>query len=194
MFRKITIVAALLSFTLSIPCAVLAKDATQTAVTRKEKVASREAAMKTKLQAFKDKRKAEAAARINTKLNNINAKQTAGMLKHLGKMSALLDKLKARVNSGSPDIKDPAAAKAAIADSRAKIASATAAVKTQAANDYTITVTSESKIKADAQAQREKLHADLKAVRQQVIAAKQSVANAIRVAKGLRKEATQSGQ
>ncbi len=212
---KTVFIAAVLFVSLLVTQVVLAEDSTSGGTVRKErfsqkiekridniqtridamkeKLASREATLKLKLQTFKDKHKAEIAQRVNTNLNQINLKQTKEMQNHLDKMSLLLDKLEARVNSGSPDVKDPTAAKAAIAVSRTKIASASAAVLTQAGNDYTITITSESKIKLDAQEQREKLHKDLKAVRQLVIDAKQSVANAIRVAKGLGKEATQSG-
>ena len=152
----------------------------------KEKVASREAAMKAKLQAFKDKRKAEVAERVNTNLNRINQNQTAQMLKHLEKMSMLLDKVEARVNQS--------AAKDAIAESRAKITAATEAVKTQAAKDYTLTVTSESAVRKDAESLRTQLKTDLMAVRKQVIEAKQSISNVIRVAKGMKKEATSSGK
>lgn len=176
---------------------ILAKDATPTGArkekiqqrieTRKEnirdKMASREAALKAKLAAFKDKRKAEIADRVNTNLNKINQNQTAWMLKHLEKMSALLDKLEARMGGG-----------AALADSRAKIAAATEAVKVQATKDYTLTVTSESAVKKEAENLRTQLKTDLQAVRKQVIDAKQSVANAIRVAKGQPKEATSSGK
>lgn len=168
--------------------------------TIKEKIATRQAQLKTKLQAFKDKKKAEITERISNNLNRINAQRTATLLKHLDKMTAILNKLEGRVNQGSPDIKNPALAKAAIAESRAKIASSQAAVKAQANKDYTPTVTSEGKVKADAQAQRDRLHQDLQAVRIQVIDAKQSVANAIRVAKSGKievpgkKEGTPSGQ
>jgi len=212
---KTAFAAAILSLSLLYTQAVFAQDSTSSGATRKglspqkiearidniqtridtmrAKIASHEATLKLKLEAFRDKRKAEIAQRVNTNLNQINLKRTKEMQNHLDKMSLILDKLEARVNSGSPDIKDSASAKAAIAASRAKIASASAAVSVQAANDYTINVTSESKIRLDAQAQREKLHTDLKNVRELVIDAKQSVANAIRVARGLGKEATQSG-
>ena len=113
----------------------------------------------------------------------------------------ILDKLEARVNSGTPDIKGSASASAAIASARDAIASASAAVSDQALKDYTIVVTSESNIRIDAKTQRDKLHTDLLALRKIVIDAKQAVANAIRVAKsgkalipGLRKEGTSSGQ
>lgn len=159
----------------------------------KEKQASKTAAFKVKLETFKDKLKASAAARINTNLNMINQKQTSQMQKHLNTMTSILDRLEKRVNLGSPEIKNPASASAAIASARASIASASAAVTAQSQNDYTIQVTSESKVKTDAKLQRDKLHTDLLAVRKLVIDAKQSVGNAIRTAKS-EKEATSSGQ
>lgn len=176
-----------------------AKDASSPAAARKEGVASKAAALKTRFDAFKDKRKAQIAERVNTNLNRINQNQTDQMKKHLEKMSALLDKLEARVNSGSPDVKNPTLAKTAIADARAKIAAATTAVDSQSQKDYTITVTTESKIRADVQAMRDQLKNDLQAVRKQVIDAKQSVSNAVRVAKSGKvatpsaKEGTASG-
>lgn len=150
---------------------------------RKTKMATREAALKAKLQTFKDKKKAETAERVNTNLDKINQNHTAAMLKHLDKMSALLDKLETRVTSAKSDIKDPAAAKAAIAEAKAIIATTSAAVKVQAEKDYTIQITTETKVKTDAQAKREQLHQDLTALRKQVIDAKQSVSNAIKAAK-----------
>lgn len=171
--------------------------------TNQEKIASKASVLKTKLQAFKDKRKAEIADRVNTNLNRINQNQTAQMQKHLGTMSGILDRLEARVNQATPDIKDPAGAKAAIASARAAISTTSAAVTTQSEKDYTITVTSENRIGLDAKTQRDKLHADISAVRIMVVDAKQSVANAIRVAKSgstpigktvTEKEGTTSGQ
>lgn len=149
----------------------------------KEKIASRAAVLKTKLETFKDKNKAAIAERINTNLNNINENQTARMQKHLGTMSAILDKLEAKVNKSSPDIKNPTAAKTAIAEAKANIASSSAAVTAQSQKDYTITVTFESRIKNDIKSQRDKLNTDLFNIRKMVIDAKQSVANAIKAAK-----------
>lgn len=166
----------------------------------KEKIATREAALKAKLAAFKDKRKAQVAERVNTNLNKINQNYTDQARKHLERMSTLLDKLEQRVNNGSPDIKDSTAAKAAISESRARITAALASIETQAQKDYTLTVTTEAKVKADAQKMRDLLKTDIQALREQIIAAKQSVSNAIRVAKSGKaptqsaKEGTPSGQ
>lgn len=167
----------------------------------REKLASKAATLKTKLQTFKDQRKAVVAERVNTNLNNINQNQTAQMQKHLDTMSGILDKLEARVNKGTPDIKDPNKAKTAIATARGAISSASAVVSAQAAKDYTIQLTTEAKVRIDAKTQRDNLHKDLLATRKTVQDAKQAVTNAIRIAKsgalpvrtGL-KEGTSSGQ
>lgn len=160
---------------------------------KRVKIASHEAEIKAKIQKFKDKQKAEIATRVNTNLNKINQNQTGQMLRNLDLMSQLLDKLAQRVASNSPDIKDPAAANQAIADARTAIDTARTAVEAQAQKDYTIAVTTETKIKLDAQAKRDQLHTDIKTVRQLVIDAKQTVSNAVRVAKS-GKVATPSAQ
>lgn len=148
----------------------------------REKIASKEAALKERLQMFKDKKKAEIAERVNTNLNKINQNQTDQMQKHLDKMTSLLNRLEDRVTS-----------KEGIADARVAIASASSAILTQAEKDYTLQVTTENQIRTAAQAMRDQLHKDLQAARAQVIDAKQSVANAIRVAKSGKLEAPKEG-
>lgn len=160
----------------------------------REKIASKEAILRTKLEKFKDQKKATAAARISTNLNQINQNQTTQMQRYLDVMSGILDKLEIKINQLTPDIKDPAAAKVAIASARAVIASASAAVSAQSQQDYTIQATTESRIKTDAQAMRDKLHKDVLFIRKAVVDAKQSVSNAIRIAKSESKEATTSGR
>lgn len=141
---------------------------------RRLRIASHEAEIKLKIQAFRDKQKAEIAARVNSNLNKINKIQTDQLLRNLDLMSQLLDKLAQR---------DPALANQAIADAREAIAKARTAVETQAQKDYTIALTTEAKVRLDAQAKRDQLHTDILAVRKLVIGAKQAVSNAVRVAK-----------
>lgn len=162
----------------------------------KAQAATREAALKLKLQAFRDQKKAAVAERVSTNLNNINTKRTDQMLKLLTTMTNILNRLETRVNSSSPDVKDPAAARAAIASARESIASAQAAVNAQQDKDYTLTISTETKAKTEAQATRDALHSNLKSVRDQVIATKKAVSNAIRIAKGMKAEveASSSGQ
>lgn len=179
---KVLGLIAVFSLVFVTACAAYAQESTK-AATRKEKIqqrvevkkeamATRAAALKEKLKTFRNQKKASAAARISDNLNRINDKQTSQMLKHLEKMTSILNRLEERVSTV-----DTAVAKA-------KIASSEAAVKAQAEKDYTLSLSSESKARVEAQALRQKLHGDLKAVRQTVIDAKQAVAAAIRAAKG----------
>lgn len=155
---------------------------------RKTKMATREAALKERLEKFKDKKKAEITERVSTNLNRINKKHMEQMLKHLDRMSSILSKLETRVNSG----------KETISEAKTAIEEAKDAVTSQAEKDYTITVTSEVRVKSDVKKVRDMLHSDLKAAREVVIEAKQAVSNAIRVAKSgkveVPKEGTTSGQ
>ena len=107
-FWVVAILPAILLALIFSNCPVYAQDATK-AVTRqdkakeristiKDKIATREAAMMRKLASFKDRKKAETAERVSENLNKINEKQTAAMLKHLDKMSAMLAKMEKRGN------------------------------------------------------------------------------------------------
>lgn len=204
--KRISTISILLALALTAAYPALAIDATTAATNRKElaqervdsrkenmqtritdtreKMASREAALKTKLNAFKDQRKAQITERVNINLNRINQNQTDQMQKHLSLMTTLLDKLQTRLNQITPEI----------TIARANIATTSAAVTAQAQNDYTITVTTESKVRADATKTRNQLHADLKAVRDLVISAKQSVARAISQSQPAKEETTNGQQ
>lgn len=152
------------------------------AAERKAKMASRSAQLKAALTAFKDQRKAAIAEKVNTNLNSINEKRTAEMNKHLDKMTELLNKLSDRVAAKKAAGKDTTQAEASIASASASIAAASSAVDAQAAKDYTISVSTESAVRTDAKTARDKLHTDLEAVRKLVIAAKQAISNAVKVA------------
>ena len=148
----------------------------------KERLASRAAELKERLATFRDKQKAAIVERINNVLNMINEKRTAAMDERLDRMAGLLDKLEARVASASGTGKDTASASAAIASASAAIDKATDAVAAQKLKDYTITVSSESGVRTDAQEARNRLHSDLQAVNKLLIEAKQSIAHAVRAA------------
>lgn len=205
LISKLTILILLTLFLILLSANVLAEDATTSSTTRRdkiedrvearrlnvseklmmlrEKIATKEAALKTKLNTFRNKQKAQIAERINKTLANINEKITAAMSKHLEVMSGILDKLEARVNENTPDIKDPAAVRGTIAEARDAIATANEAVNVQSEKDYVLEATTEATIREDMQTVKKQLHDDLKVLRELVINAKQKVAEAIRVAK-----------
>lgn len=143
---------------------------------RKEKMATRAAALKQKLATFKDKKKASAAANINEHLNKINDRKTTQLMKHLEQMKELLSRLEEKIAQFTAD---SANIQTSISKAKTDIATAEAAIKTQSEKDYTLTLTTENKLKVDAQAMRDSLHTDLKTVHNLVVTARQSVAVAI---------------
>lgn len=145
--------------------------------TREDKIATREAALKAKLATFRDKKKASAAARINENLTKANQTRATQMLNHLNKLSDILSRLETRLAAITG--KDTSTAKTAIDSAKTAIATARQAVTAQAQNNYTITVTSESKIHQDAMTERESLHSSLKLTHDLVVAAGRAVATAI---------------
>lgn len=136
---------------------------------RKEKVASRSAALRAKFKSFKDQKKAEIADRVETNLNKVNQNRTAEMARNLNKMSDILGRLSSK--STDPSISSASAA----------IVTAKTAVTAQSQKTYEISVKSEGKVKTDALTVRTQLATDLKAVHQQVVTARQAVANAIKI-------------
>lgn len=140
---------------------------------RVEKMASRAAEMRAtqqaKLKEFRDQRKAKIVEQLTESLNKINQRHTEQMTKNLARMTEILSKVEA--NS-----KTPAAQTA--------IVTAQTAVTAQAGKDYTITVSSESKVQEDAKRTRNQLKTDIEATNKLVMAAKQALIAAIRESKG----------
>lgn len=152
--------------------------------TRLDKIASHAATLHAKLQTFRDQKKAAIIDQINTTLAGINKTRTTEMTAHLDMMSAIVTKLEARV-TGVGTGKDTASASAAITSAKTAIDTARTAVTTQAGNDYTITVTSETVARVQVKATRDKLFKDLSTTHGLVVAARQAVANAISTASTL---------
>ena len=142
----------------------------------KDRIASRQAELKAKLNKFRDQKKAEIAQRVSDNLNMINKKRTSEMGFFLDKMSNILDRVEKKASESASA---SSSAQPAVVSARQAINTARTAVTNQSIKDYTLTVTSESKVRIDAKADRDRLFSDLKATRELVIAAKQAVAKAI---------------
>ncbi len=145
-------------------------------------IASREAALKQKLQQFRNKEKANIAERISTNLNKINERRTGEMLNNLERMAGIVSKLEAKVNESSSKGKDTTTVSEAISKAKAKIEVAKAAATTQKGKDYTVNATTEDKLKTDVSASRNLLHQDLLSVHNLVVDARKGVADAIKIA------------
>ena len=149
---------------------------------RRTNIASKEAALKQRLNKFKDKTKAQATERVSNSLNKINSNRTNHFLKLLEKMTSILDRLEKKVTQAGSNGQDITSANQAITDARSSIETAKTAVEGQTTKDYTLVASSEAKIKDEAKSSRDSLRNDLASTRTLVIEAKQAVSKAIRTA------------
>lgn len=180
--KKLLSLLLILVFSLSIISPVLAeslptgRQASKSGVIKREKIeekreniqekmATREAALKEKLAKFKDQKKAQRVDKINAELARINKQRTDQMLKFLDNAERILGK----VPSGSTS-------------AQAKIDKAKVAVNLQADKDYTITATSEAKIKNEVKEAHQALKTDLQNLKKLITEAKQAVIRVIREA------------
>jgi hypothetical protein len=147
----------------------------------RERIATKTAQLKIRLEAFRDQRKAAITERISDNLNKINTQRTEQSLKHLDKMTEILMRLEKRVAQSSSSA-DKTPTNNAISLAKDKIATASQSAMLQSEKDYTLTATEEGKIREEAKTKRDMLHADLKALLLKVQDAKKAVANAIETA------------
>lgn len=138
---------------------------------------------------LKDQRKAQIVQNMDTKMDNLNKNRTDLMTRHLSKMSTILSKLQSIVNKAQQNGKDVTAANTAIAKAQTAISAAQTAVNTQSGKSYQINATSDTTVKANAQVTVTQLRNDLKSTQQQVVSARQALANAISVTRSTLKGA-----
>ncbi|MBI5358014.1 hypothetical protein HZB69_00055 [Candidatus Amesbacteria bacterium] len=124
----------------------------------KKDIEAKRMEFKTKVVKIKDEKKKLIVEKLDARFNEINAKRTAQMTKHLDKMSEILAKVTG----------DTASASSAIQTARD-------AVTAQAAKTYVITISTEANLKMDVGKVRSQLEADLKSVNELVIAARKAV-------------------
>jgi phosphatidate phosphatase PAH1 len=124
----------------------------------KADIVARRATFKENLKKIKDEKKRVIVEKLDTRFNEVNAKRTSEMGRHLDKLTEILAKV-----SG-----DVAGASSAIQTARD-------ANTLQAARTYTITITSEANLKTNVGKVRNQLEFDLKAVNELVILARKAV-------------------
>lgn len=160
----------------------------------REKVASRAALLREKLATFRDRVKANRVQNINDILARINKVRTDAMLRHYDRMVEILTKVEDRVNEASGNGKDMTAAKSSISQARSALNEAKIALDAQIDKDYTVNVSSESTVKADAMAQRQQLFSDLKSIHDLLVTARKVIAEAISQAMSSIKGVSDNGQ
>ena len=116
---------------------------------------------------IRDEKKKQIVEHVSNQLKLINDRAVQAMLRHLERLQELLNKIKTR---------KPAAD---VSMAQTKIDEAKTAVEAQAAKEYIIEFTGEAGLRTGASAAKQKLRADLKAVREKVRLARQAVVDTL---------------
>lgn len=136
---------------------------------------------KTRIQTIKDQRKKALAERIDAKLERVNKNHTTKFSEVLTRLQGFLDKIR-QATADTQVLADIAAAQTAIDTAKS-------AVDVQVAKPYTMTITEDSALKANAGTTVSQLRLDLMAVHKLVVDAKQAVQKLDTDRKLMKKEA-----
>lgn len=156
----------------------------QTSVTTGKKAAFME-----KLATIKDAQKKTLVEKIDTRVGEINQKRTTQMSQALMFMNKILTELASKAVLAKTQGHDTTKLNLAITAAQTAVKSAETAVATQAAKEYTITITTESALRTTVGATTRTLQTDLRNTHASVANAKQKVILAVAELLGLRASA-----
>lgn len=150
-----------------------------------EKQMEKKAALEERLKNVRDENKRKIARHFNDQLHAINMRMTGHFMDVLARLRTALLNHAENILAAPPQNTDTAGLKDAIAKAKAALDEAEKAAKTQQEKVYDIVFT-DDKIGGAARAVKQQLHDDLAAVRAKVVAARNAVKEAIKVARELR--------
>lgn len=140
---------------------------------------------KEKLADLKDERKKKIVEKLDTRFAAVNKKATDRLTETLTKLGEIVTKLQTKVAEEKSAGKDTTEAQTAITAAQTVISNAKTAVITQAGKTYTITISTEDKLRLDVGSTVSTMHADLRTVHKLVTEAKQAVVKAARLVNAL---------
>lgn len=143
------------------------------------------AEFKEKLSELKDARKKEIVEKLDARFATVNKKATGRFLETLDKLSDILKGVQKKATEAKTAGKDTTEAQTSITAAQSAIDAAKTAVTTQSAKTYTITISTEDKLRMDVGTTASSLHADLRSVHKLVSDAKQAVVKAARLVNAL---------
>lgn len=144
----------------------------------KEQKQEMRAAFKTTLSQFKDTRKQAVIQNIDQKLGAVNTNRTAQMNTIVTKLETILTRIKTKAAELKTQGVTTTTLETAIAQAETAVATAKTNIANQAAKEYTISLTTETQAKNAVGQTVSGLQADLRTVKQSLIATKQAVMKA----------------
>jgi exonuclease VII large subunit len=136
---------------------------------------ARKEQLKQQLAKVKDEKKKQTVERIDNRFEALNEQWTNHFLDVLDQLENILEKITVRLDEASQKGFNVESARVSVQKAVVAIKEARDAVKVQASKSYKITVTSESRLRADVKSVRDQLNKDLTGVREKVKMARDAV-------------------
>ncbi len=147
---------------------------------QKEQQISKREEFKERLKTIKDQRKQALVERLDEKMAAINKNRVDRLTIHIEKLESLLNRLIEKATRAKTNGKDITEVESAIDAAQTAIEAARTAIVTQAAKEYTATITDESVLASSVGTIVNQLQQDLKTTHQTVVNAKQTVHTVIK--------------
>ncbi len=138
------------------------------------------AEFKEKLAGLKDERKKKIVAKLDTHFATVNKRATDRFLETLDKLTEILTRLQTKATEAKTAGKDTTEAQANITAAQTAISAAKTAVTAQTGKTYTITISTEDKLRMDVGETISGMQTDLRTVHKLVTDAKQATVKAAR--------------
>ncbi|OHA62953.1 MAG: hypothetical protein A3E07_02050 [Candidatus Wildermuthbacteria bacterium RIFCSPHIGHO2_12_FULL_45_9] len=121
--------------------------------------------VKKRLEGIKDSKKRKTAEHLYDALNKVNDRITKHFEKVTDKLTEAVERIEQRADKAAANGQDVAEVRAKIAEAKAAIEAARSSVQTQAGKVYEFQADNAQELKTDIQAERDRLRADLEAVK-----------------------------
>ncbi len=141
----------------------------------KDKIAAEKAAFQTKVATIKDTQKQTVVSDIDTKISTMNQTRTDEMVANLTRLSQILDSISTRSAAAKAAGQNTATVDSDVTSARSAIALAQTAVTTQAAKSYTITITTDTKLRTNVMTTLAQFRKDINATHKTVVTARDGV-------------------
>jgi len=146
----------------------------------KDRIETKREELKQRLEKIKNETKKRVVEKIDKSLDALNERMTKHFISTLEKLEDVLARIGERTSDAADKGIDVSSVDLAIVAAQTAINEAKASVEAQAAKNYSLTISTEDKLKTDIGKTRQLLHEDLKVVYEKVKVARNAVHEAAR--------------
>ncbi|MCX8008875.1 MAG: hypothetical protein N3A54_04210 [Patescibacteria group bacterium] len=146
----------------------------------KEEFKEQREAFKKRLDSIRDERKKQIVENVDIRLSEINTQRTSQMSDRIARMEEVIQKLNQKILLLEEEGKNVFSAKSALSQAQVSLSVAKTAVSSQAAKEYVIGITGETRLKEDVKKSMEAMKKDLEDTQETIKRAREAIVSAVK--------------